>query len=289
VYRVTEPGYFQTMALPLLPGGRDFTVRDTLETAPVAIVNQAFASSIFPQSSPIGKRITLSEPGDSPIVWRTIVGVVANARQQDWRGAPEPEIYLPFRQSQDYLQSAAPHFATMTLVVHTQGSPASLTESVRQAVWSVDRTASISHITTLEAEKDRQLWRPRFAMWIATGFGTLALILASLGIYAVVAYAASLRAREMGIRMAIGASKQSVAAIIIGQGVRLVGWGVLIGLVASLALGRVLESVLYQVSARDSLTYGASALLFVAVAVAASYLPARRAARTDPAVILRGD
>lgn len=287
VYRVTEPGYFETMALPLHGGGRDFTVRDTLQTTPVVIVNDALANAIYPQTNPIGKRITLSEPGESPIVWRTIVGVVANARQRDWRGAPEPEIYLPFRQSADYLQSAAPHFATMTLVVHTQGNPGALTEPVRQAVWSVDRAASISHITTLEAEKDRQLWRPRFAMWIATAFGTLALILASLGIYAVVAYAAGLRSREMGIRMALGASKTSVAGIVIGQGLRLVCAGILIGLTGSLAAARLLQSVLYEVSARDALTFSASALLFLAVAIGASYLPARRAAGTDPASVLR--
>ncbi|BDC48808.1 hypothetical protein F183_A11240 [Bryobacterales bacterium F-183] len=291
VYRVVEPGYFQTMALALQPGSRDFHLRDTLQAPQVAIINEALAKSAFPQGDAIGKRLTLSEPGSpTPIVWRTIVGVVANARQRDWRSAPDPEIYLPFRQSDDYLQSAAQHFATMTLVVHTQDhNPASLTEPARQAVWTIDPTASISNITTLQAEKDRQLWRPRFAMWIATAFGTLALILAALGIYAVVAYAVSLRSREMGIRLALGASQASVKGMIIGQGIKLVGWGIAIGLAASLAAGRILQSILYEVSARDAWTFSASALLFLAVAIAASYLPARRAAGTDPAMVLRGE
>ena len=276
VFRLTFPRYFETMRIPL-ERGRDFTDRDDANAPRVAIVNQTMSRRYWPDAGAIGKRIRNS-PNEP---WVTVVGVVRNAEQRDWGSSADSEFYLPFPQSdsQNYF----------TLVARTAGDPRALAESIEKAVWTLDADLPIAEVQSMDQVVSRALWQPRFSTTLLGGFAALALALAAIGIYGVISYGVGQRQREIGIRMALGARPGDVQRSVLGESAKLAALGSAIGIVGALLLTRYLQTLLYQVSATDPVVIALSACALGAVAIAAAWLPARRATRVDPAVALRGE
>jgi putative ABC transport system permease protein len=284
-YRVSLPGYFQTMGIPL-ERGRDFTEQDNLSAPGAIIINDRLARTYFPGADPIGKRITLDDLDKNP-AWLTIVGVVKDVKQGDWAAQAKPEIYLPYLQSHTYLENPSSHFAYLTLVVRTAGSPSSLASAIDDRVWAYDKNLPISQVETMEQAVAESVAQPRFYLVMLTVFAGTALLLAAVGIYGVMSYSVARRTHEIGIRMALGARPADVLRLVVGQALALAVAGVSIGLAASLVLTRELASILYGVRATDPLTFIVVAMILTMVAVLASFLPARRAMKVDPLVALR--
>jgi len=284
VYRVVRPGYFQTMGIARLLG-RDFNLQDASTTPSVVIINEQLARKYWPGVDPVGQRIAADDLEKNP-KWLTIVGVIKNVRQRDWMQEADCEIYLPFAQS-PFASDPAGHYATMTLVARTAVDPSTLVSAMQNAIRSVNGGAPISNSATLEQIIDATLWQPRFNLMLIALFAGVALLLASIGLYGVVAYAVVQRTREIGIRLALGAQRRDVLALVLGQGLKLVGIGLLLGLIGAFGLTRLLSSLLYQVKPTDPATFVTVSLLLLVVAILASWIPARRAARVDPMVALR--
>lgn len=277
VYRTVGPGYLSTMGIPLVRG-RDFTDQDTLDNTLTVIISEKTAKHYWPNQDPIGKRL---KPGttDSDRPWRTVIGLVKDVRQNDFVAQPKMQMYWSFRQMQNDTANA--------LVVRTSVDPISLATSVRNAVWAVDKDQPVSNIRSMEEIVSKAVARQRFNMLLLAIFAGLALVLAAVGIYGVMSYTVAQRTREIGIRMALGAQRGDVLKLTIGNGLKLVGTGLLIGLVAAFALTRIMASLLFGISATDPTTFLAISFVLLAVAVLASYLPALRATRVDPMLALR--
>ena len=224
-----------------------------------------------------------------PAEWRTVVGVVGDVRQQEWSAPPDPEVYLPLAQTPAYLTDPRPHVSSMAVVVRTSGDARRLVSAIRDAIWSVDADLSQSTPVVLTDEVDRQLWRPRFASLLISAFGLLALLLAATGVYGLVAHDASRRTREIGIRLALGAPVRGVVGAVLGRGLRLVATGIVLGVAAATAATGRLEEVLFDVPPRDPGVLGTTVVMFVLIGLAASALPAWRAARVDAARALRSE
>ena len=292
-YRVVFPGYFAAAGLPLRRG-RDVTDGDRLGTPPVVVVNEFLARRYWPNEDAIGKRITL-DPGSADPEWLTVVGVVKNAVRSDWSAPAGEEVYVPFLQTRDFLDGDSPHRAYMTLVVRAACAdgapcePAALVPAVRQAVASLDRAVPVTEMQTMREVIDGANARPRFTLVLLATFASVALLLATIGIYGVVSYAVSRRTHEIGVRVALGATPAGVVSLIVAQGMRVVVGGVVVGLAGALLVTRLMASVVYGVRVTDPLTYGGVALLLAVVALLASYIPARRATRIDPLVAMRAD
>jgi putative ABC transport system permease protein len=271
---VVGPGYLRTLGIPLLKG-RDFAERDTMGTPLVALVNQSLARKYWPNQDPVGARI--SSDGKT---WATIQGVVGDVRQVGLSAEPVPEVYL------SYLQDpfAWPY---LTLLVHTSVDPVKLAGSIQSAVWSVEKDLPITSVATMEKIRSRSIAQPRLTALLLSVFAALALILATVGIYGVMAYSVTQRTHEMGLRMALGASAPDVLALVVGQGMLLAAIGVALGIAGAFAMTRVLEKFLWGVRPTDPVTFTAVSLLLAAIAILASYLPARRATHVDPMVALR--
>ncbi len=268
-----SPDYFRTLGIPLKMG-RIFDNRDREGSPSVALVNESFARRYFPGEICLGRRV---ESWVHKNDWLTIVGVVGDVR--DWvEGKPNPEIYLP------YLQAGEPY---MTVLVHTAGNPMLWAGAVRRQVASVDKDQPPHDLASLEELRASSFTPRRVNMLLVAAFATLGLTLASVGIYGVVSYSVSQRRHEIGIRMALGAERGDVLKIVVGQGLgsALVGTG--IGMVASLALTRLLQSMLFGVKPSDPVTFVAVSLVLLVVAWLACYIPARRATKVDPMVALR--
>ncbi len=279
-FNVVEPNYFQTAAIPLLEG-RDFTERDVPKSTPVVIINRTFARHFFPGQDPIGKRVRPGVgngygPGEPPM--REIVGVIGDVKQSDLGSEPAPEVYAPLAQSP---------FASMFVVIRTANDPRSIIEPARRQVASVDKNVPIYYLKTLDQYFAQSEAGPRFVTLLLTGFAGLALLLACLGVYGVIAYNVAQRKHEIGIRMALGAQKGDVLRMIIGEGLKPALAGIVIGIVVALKLTGVLSSLLYGVKPTDALTFVAVSLTLTGVAFAASYIPARRATKVDPMLSLR--
>ena len=285
VYRVILPKYFHTMNIPILRG-RDLSADDTLSAPGAVVVNEQLVHECFPGEDPIGKRITFDEPPKLPS-WFTIVGVVKNVKQQDWAGIPESEVYLPFLQNRPLLENPASPFAYLTVVVRTSGTPATSAPALKNEIWSLDKNVTLSEVQTMDQVVDESNSQPRFHLLLLGLFAAVALVLAAVGIYGVISYSVSLRTHEVGVRMALGAQSRDVLKLVVGQGLKLALSGLLVGLMGAFALTRLMATLLYGVSATDTATFSVIALLLVAVALLASYLPARRATRIDPIVALR--
>ena len=286
VYRVSRPNYFAVMRVPIV-AGRDFTDRDTASAPPVMIVNETFARHEFPRENPLGKRVSLGDPRDTP-KWMTIVGVVKDVKQGSWADPASDEMYIPFQQSGTFFFSGkGPHIAGMTLVVRTGLDAALLSQAVKNAVWSVDRNLPVSHVETLENAIGNATWQSRFSLMLIGLFSTLALVLAMIGIYGVMAYEVAQRTHEIGIRMALGANRASVASLIARQSLPVAAGGIAVGLIAAAALGRLIRSMLYHVEPIDPTTFAGVAMLVLLVATLAAVIPARRAMRVDPMIALR--
>jgi predicted permease len=273
-WNIVTPGYWRASGIPLIRG-RDFTVADDSAGAPVIIVNRAFATKMFGDSSALGRRILSSR---DERVWREIVGVVGDVRVYGLDGGPLPGVYVPHRQDPA---------SGMTLTVRTAGNPAALAPALRAAVREFDPNAAAANIRTMVEVRERSMARFISMSVLATAFGALALALAGIGIFGVVSYTVARRVQEVGIRMALGARPARVVWLLVRQASVPAVSGVLAGLAVALWLGQMLEPLLYQTTAREpAILIGAGAGLGL-VTLLAAHLPARRAARVDPTRALR--
>nr|MDQ3013316.1 ABC transporter permease [Acidobacteriota bacterium] len=292
VFRVARPDYFQTMGIGLR-AGREFTDRDAPDAPRVVIVNETLARRLWPSErpseDPLGKRLTLGDPRDrtQPVQWLTVVGVVKDVKQNSWMDAPSNEFYLPFQQEADFYGGTAGRYTAMTLVMRTSVAPQSLMKAVPESVRQLDRNLPVSGVVSMEQVVADTLWQPRFNLQLIGLFAALALVLASLGLYGVMSYAVTERTHEVGLRMALGAGRRDVLKLLVGQGMKLALLGVGLGLLAALALTRLMTKLLFGVSVTDPLTFAAIALLLVLVALMACWIPARRATKVDPMIALR--
>ena len=272
IRRVT-PDYFRAMGMQLV-AGRHFTAADDDEAADVVIINETIAERLFPDQNPVGQRVNLNDPP----VWREIVGVVENIKNFGIRRPSPNAIYFPHTQA-----SSRAWF----IVLRTAGEPEALTPSVRAAVAELDRGLAVSNARPMAQIASGTLAPDRFVAALLTGFALLALVLAAVGLYGVVSYGVNRRMREMGVRIAIGAEPRDIRRLVIGSSLALVGIGTAAGLAGAAVLTRFIESLLFDVSAMDPITYAGVAVLLGAVAVLASVVPARRAARVDPVKVLK--
>ena len=277
-YTILSPGYLAAVGTPVLQG-RDFLATDTADSMPVAIVNAAMARKYWPGQDAIGKQVGLPIRSFN----MTVVGIVANVKHLSLREEPGPEIYVPFT------QKPWPSMLTMHVAVRTQADPASMTGAIRAAIRAVDPGLPIASVATLETIVDEAVAQPRFSMLLVGGFGALALLLACVGLYGAVAYSVTSRSQEIGIRLALGAPRRRVFALVLGQGVRITGIGIAIGLVLALLLLKAISGFLYGVEATDPATFVALSLLLLGVALLACYVPARRATRVDPLTAMRAE
>ena len=269
---IVTPDYFRTMKIPLLQG-RDFADRDDLQSAPVAVINQTFARTMWPGEDPIGKRIRVPDFKDSV----AIVGVVGDVKHRSSTEPRQPQIYLAHYQLPMIFSS---------LVARTKEPPLAAAADVRQAVWSVDKDQPMWSVASLETLVARSHGSTRFLASLLAMFSGLALLLAAVGTYGVMSYAVTERTHEIGIRMALGASAERVRREIVGRGLRLTVVAVILGLAMGMAAGRASKTLLFGVQPGDPSTLTAAAALLGLVAIAACYLPARRASRVDPAIAL---
>jgi len=274
---IVSPGYVQTLGIMLLRG-RSFTETDKEDTPLVAMINDRLAKQLFPNQDPIGKRFMFGHASTDQPKWLTIVGVVADTKLYGLANLSRLEVYVPLRQDPS---------GQMDLVVKSRVDPAAMTSAVRSAVYSVDKDQSIASVATMKQLVNNSLATRRMTLVLFGLFSALALILGAIGIYGVISYSVAQRTREIGVRMALGAPRAGVFRMVIGQGVKLAGTGVVIGILAALGLARLMSSLLYQVSAADFETFTAVAVLLLIVALAASYIPARRATSVEPIVALR--
>jgi putative ABC transport system permease protein len=275
--RTISPGYFAAMGIPVL-AGRDFTDRDQSGAPGVAIINEFLARQLFPDRSPIGQNLGSESNAPGP----TIVGVVKDAPQMSYELPAKGEIYIPYQQFMFAIFMS-------TIVVRTEEEPAALAAALRKEVWAVDPNQPVVKVETMEDVVANSIWRPRFSAWIFSVLSGLSVLLTAIGVYGVVAYTSTLRAHEVGIRVALGATASDVVAVILWGAMTPLVVGLGLSIVAALLLSRLLTNLLYGVSSSDPLTYfGAGALLLV-IGVVASARPAWRAAIRDPVRALRAE
>jgi predicted permease len=281
--RVATPEYFSTIGIPLVRG-RLFSDADRPGSTPVVLITAAAARRFFPGEDPIGKTITLGwgkrVNGGRTAAGGQVVGIVGDVKDAGLGEANAPELYLPFRQWP---------IENMTVLVRTATPPASLADAIRAQVASLDPGLPVSNIRTLDDIVAKSISQPRFYMTLLTIFAAVALALAAIGIFGVLTYAVSQRTREIGIRMALGAREGSVVALVVSQAMGLVIIGLIIGLAAAALLAHTLTGMLFSVTPTDPLTFAAVGALLSAVALFATYVPARRASRVDPTIALRAD
>jgi putative ABC transport system permease protein len=272
--------YFETMGIRLL-GGRVFREAEMADTPPVAVINQSLAHRLWPGEDPIGKRLKQGRETDSQAAWREVIGVVDDVKLYGVEQEAPLHIYLPLAQRNSSL---------VGLVVRTISDPLSLGSTIERAIHSVDKDLPISNIRTMDQLMGNAIAQQRLMMVLMASFAILALLLAAVGIYGVMAYAVEQRTQEIGIRRALGAQTSDVLRLVVRQGMILAGAGVVIGSAAALAMARtitVFSGLLYGVKATDPVTFILIALLLLVVALLACWIPARRAAKVDPMVALR--
>jgi putative ABC transport system permease protein len=290
LFQTASTGYFRTMGIPLV-AGRDFTDRDNASGARVAVVDEMLVAKLFRGANPIGKRIAFEfGGGHGPHMqpsWREVVGVVRHVRH--YGVASEPpfvQLYVPFEQMPDYLLQRRP---SMALVARTTLPQESLAAAIRRELATIDRDIPLYNVQTMERYREQESEQQRLSVLLLSGFGALALTLAVIGIYGVLSYTVTQRTQEIGIRMALGASRADVLRLVIGQGMLLTVLGLLVGLIAAIAGSRLLSSMLYQISPRDPVTFAVLVVLLTIVGLAASSVPALRATRVSPIDALRSE
>ena len=277
-WEVATPDYFRAMDIRLLQG-RLFDERDTLKSPLVVIVGQSLAARLWPGQDPIGRRmLTEAQEGKEP-PWQTVVGVVEDARYREVE-TPRFDLYLPYRQAPNPVQ----HF-----MVRLSGDPRAAVPALRSAVAALDPGARVDGISTMEEVVGRAFAPWRFSSIVVSAFAAIALTFAASGIATLVAFAVTQRTREIGVRVALGAQTRDVVVLVASEGAWVALAGLAIGVLAAWILRRSVESMLFGVAPDDALTFGGVALLLGAVSLLAAYLPARGAARIDPAVALRAE
>jgi putative ABC transport system permease protein len=272
--RIVSPDYFRALQIPLRRG-RLFDSHDAKGTPEVAVISETLARRFFPNEDPIGKRITLHTVLEE---WSTIVGVVGDVKGSALTAEPYPQIYG------SYLQSPS---RSMTLIVRTTGDPLAITGSVREQVRSLDSEQPLYNLRSLGQVLSSSIARPRFNLLLITILAGVALLLAAIGIYGVIAYSVTQRTHEIGVRIALGATHGDVIRLVVRHGILLAAAGLGIGLLTAIALTRAMATLLYGISATDPATFLGVALVLGGIAFVASYIPARRAARVDPVIALR--
>jgi putative ABC transport system permease protein len=276
---MTEPDYFRTMGIPLLKG-RDFNERDDHSSTPVVIVSDTFARQFFPGEDPIGKRFKpgISSWENEKTTMREIIGVVADIRNRALNTDPKPVYYLP--------QSQVP-FNELAMVVKTSNDPRALISSATREVQAMDSELPVFSVKTMDEYVSSSVAAPRFNTTLLAIFASVALVLTVIGLYGVMSYSVAQRTNEIGIRMALGAQTRDVLGLIVKDGVKIVGVGLMLGMGGALLLSRLLESLLFGVTTRDPVTFLLIAGLLSLVAMLACYIPALRATRVDPLDALR--
>ena len=281
--RVATPDYLRAIGVPLI-AGRFISESDGPDAPPVALVNQTMARQFWPGENPLGRRFKLGDD-ESTGPWIKIAGVVGDVRQMGLELPARAEMYFP------YAQPAASfgYLSPRDLAVRTAQDPLSIAPAVRRAIAAVDPDEPVSHVEPMAALLDAEVISRRVQAELLGSFTMLALVLAALGIYAVLAYAVTQRTSEIGLRIALGARERDVLAAVMGQGAKLIGVGIILGLVGAWLLTRLMGSLLYGVAANDPGTFAASVVVLLLVGLSACYFPARRAARVDPTLALRHD
>jgi putative ABC transport system permease protein len=283
---VVTPGYFETLGIPLRRG-RLPAASDTSDAAHVIFINETTARTLFANEDPIGKRIRFSRSRGDEQPWRTIAGIVGDVRHRGLDTPARPEAYFPYEQFQHF--SPGVQARTMTLAVKSDGDPLALVSAVRAELRRIDPEVPPSQIRDMATVLSASVADRRLIMVLMGAFGVLALLLAAVGLYGVVSYSVAQRTREMGVRIAIGASRSSVLSLVVGEGLRLVAVGAVLGLLASLALTRWMATLLYAIGPRDVTMFAAAAVTLLITGLLASYVPARRATRIDPVNALRAE
>jgi predicted permease len=270
-YNEVSPGYFATMGIPLV-SGREFTRNDD-ETAPlVAVVNQTMAAQYWKGADPVGKRVQVKDR------WMQVVGVAKNSKYRNMVEMSQPFFYVALRQN----------FSTQVgIIIRTRLDAASLARAVAHEVHTLDPGLGLYEVITMREQVDRQAWSQQIAGMLLGMFGGLALLLATIGLYGVMSYAVSQSTRELGLRMALGAAPSHLLRLVMSRGLVLSATGVMLGAAAALASTRLLGYLLYNVSPRDTLSFGSALLVVIVASLAACFLPAWRATRTDPLRALR--
>jgi putative ABC transport system permease protein len=275
---IVGPGYFSTFGIPLL-SGREFTRSDNLSAPPVVIVNESLARRYWPRQNPVGNRIRVGDgcdKGQGTVA--EIVGVAKDAQYASLNTAVQPYVFYPFGQH---------YVGYVALVMRTEYNPAGLASVLRKELHGVDSRLRIYDVDTISDQLNKSLWQVRWEASLLGAFGILAVLIASVGLYGVIAFTAKQRIREFGIRMALGAHRSDVLQLVTGDALLLALAGVGLGVVGSLVSTNLLRGFLYGLSPTDAATYAGAALLWTAVSLVASCVPAYRATRVDPAIALR--
>jgi putative ABC transport system permease protein len=290
LFQAGTPGYFRAMGIPLLKG-RTFTDRDAADATLVAVVDDALVRTLFGNADPIGKRIAFEFRGQPPQdlqpIWREIVGVVRHVRHYGLAAERQHvQVYAPFAQLPLWFQERRP---AMALVLRSSTDTEQLARAIRTEVAGLDRSIPVYAIRTMESYVSQNTEQSRLSVTLLAGFGALALVLVTLGIYGVMSFLVSRRTHEIGIRLALGATRGDVMRQVVGQGMRLAGVGIAVGLAVSWGLTQSMRALLYDLSPHDPGTYAWIVAVVAAVALIASYVPARRATNVDPLQALRSE
>jgi putative ABC transport system permease protein len=272
-------GYFDALRIPLRRG-RTLQATDGAAAPAVAVINEEMVRRVFGDRDPIGRRVTFGNPADSTTTWMTIVGVVGDVAQEGVTAKPYPQLYRSIDQSPG---------RSVIVSIRTDRDPLQIASAARQVVRAVDRDLVVNDVQPLEARVAESIARPRLSVWLLAGFAAVALVLAAIGIYGVMAYTVAQRTREIGVRMALGADPVSVKRLVVWQGMQPALIGVAIGMVSAFAASRYIASMLYGVSALDPVTFVLVPLFLATIALLATYLPARRATLVSPTVALQSE
>jgi putative ABC transport system permease protein len=278
-----SPDYFRALEIPLIKG-RFFSPSDRVEGEKdpmIVIINETMATQYFSDKDPIGRRIQTGDPNPSS-PWETIVGVVGNVKYSGLDYGPQPTIYVPYNENGWVGWSRA-----MYLVVRSSGDAQQVVPAIRAELAAIDDTLPLAKVRTMDELLDESLTQQRFRTWLVSGFAALALLLSAIGIYALISYSVSQRTREIGVRVALGAQRSNVLSMVLKEGLKLLLFGLLLGWIAALGATRVMRSLLYSTSATDAVSFVATSITLIFVALLACYIPARRATKVDPIVALR--
>ena len=279
-YRVVSADYFKALGIPFI-GGRTFGAADDSTAPHVAVVNEALAKQMWPGGTAMGKRIRFRGMDRHNETWLTVVGVVRDAKQVALDAPPVPEVYVSYRQRPE-------RAGAMSVMVRTRLEPWSLAAVVRAAVREQGSDVPLT-MATMEERVARSVADRRFVMVVLTSFGAVALLLAAVGIYGVLSYTVARRTKEIGVRVALGAQTTAVLGMVVGDSMRPVAWGALLGIAGALGVSRVLRGLVYGVGVTDPVSFGMATAVLVVVALVASWIPARRASRVDPIIAIRSD